>query len=202
MKSRFQFPLAAKLGLAVIAAQSLALLALGSLHLRLHAAETPETLRALWLWIASGFLAAILVTALVLWWMTRRLVTARIGSVAGAVRRLAGGELGARLPAADEADEIGRLGSDFNAMAERLGAARRLGGGSMPFRSRSITPASNVVSWAQGVLADPATIFLDTETTGLDAYAELVDIAVVDAAGRVLLDSLVRPRRPIPADCG
>lgn len=69
----------------------------------------------------------------------------------------------------------------------------------MPSRSRSISPSRHVVSWAQQVLADPATVFLDTETTGLDAYAEIVDIAVVDGAGRVLLDSLVRPRRPIPA---
>ena len=120
MKSRFQFPLAAKLGLAVIAAQSLVLLALGSLHLQLHAAETPETLRALWLWIVSGSLAAILVTTPVLGWMTRRLVTARIRSLAGAVRRLADGEPGARLPEAAQPDEIGQLGADFNAMAERL----------------------------------------------------------------------------------
>jgi DNA polymerase-3 subunit epsilon len=49
------------------------------------------------------------------------------------------------------------------------------------------------------VLADPATVFLDTETTGLDARAEIVDIAVIDAEGRVLLDTLVRPRRSIPA---
>lgn len=44
------------------------------------------------------------------------------------------------------------------------------------------------------------TIFLDTETTGLSSASgdEIVEIAIVDAAGRVLIDTLVDPRRPIP----
>lgn len=41
-------------------------------------------------------------------------------------------------------------------------------------------------------------VFLDTETTGLDDRAEVVEVAVVDLAGQVLLDSLVKPTRPIP----
>lgn len=65
--------------------------------------------------------------------------------------------------------------------------------------SSSTPPASRTVTWAQQILADPDTVFLDTETTGLDAFAEIIDIAVVDASGHVLLDTLVRPRRPIPA---
>lgn len=43
-------------------------------------------------------------------------------------------------------------------------------------------------------------VFLDTETTGLDRLAEIVEIAIVDANGAVLFESLVRPTRPIPAD--
>ena len=46
--------------------------------------------------------------------------------------------------------------------------------------------------------SDP--LFFDTETTGLDRYAEIVEIGVVDAAGQTVLDSLVRPKRRIPAD--
>jgi len=42
-------------------------------------------------------------------------------------------------------------------------------------------------------------LYLDTETTGLDDRAEICDIAVVDHTGNVLLDTLVRPKRPIPA---
>ena len=52
---------------------------------------------------------------------------------------------------------------------------------------------------AQRILqTDP--LFFDTETTGLDRFAEIVEIGVVDAAGRTLLSSLVRPKRRIPAD--
>lgn len=43
-------------------------------------------------------------------------------------------------------------------------------------------------------------LFLDTETTGLDASAEIVEIAVLDKAGAVLLDTLVQPVRPMRDD--
>ena len=42
-------------------------------------------------------------------------------------------------------------------------------------------------------------LFLDTETTGLYRSSEIVEVAVVDAQGRELFDSLVRPTRGIPA---
>ena len=43
-------------------------------------------------------------------------------------------------------------------------------------------------------------VFLDTETTGLYRSSEVVEVAVVDAQGRELFDSLVRPTRGIPAE--
>ena len=43
-------------------------------------------------------------------------------------------------------------------------------------------------------------VFLDTETTGLGHRDEVIDIAVVGFDGEILLKSLVRPIRPIPAD--
>lgn len=43
-------------------------------------------------------------------------------------------------------------------------------------------------------------IYLDTETTGTDPNAEIVEICIVDHDGRVLLDSLIKPRRRIPPD--
>jgi len=43
-------------------------------------------------------------------------------------------------------------------------------------------------------------VFLDTETTGLDAVAEICEIALISHAGTILLDTLVRPRRPIPPE--
>ena len=47
---------------------------------------------------------------------------------------------------------------------------------------------------------DARPVFLDTETTGLNDLAEIVEISILDDDGLVLLDTLVRPRRPIPAD--
>lgn len=42
-------------------------------------------------------------------------------------------------------------------------------------------------------------VVLDTETTGLGPNAEIVSIAIVDAQGTPLLDTLVKPVDPIPA---
>jgi DNA polymerase-3 subunit epsilon len=50
------------------------------------------------------------------------------------------------------------------------------------------------------MIAHPDTDFLDTETTGLDGAAEIVEIAVVDGQGRALLDTLVRPDGCIPQE--
>jgi DNA polymerase III subunit epsilon len=47
---------------------------------------------------------------------------------------------------------------------------------------------------------DARPVFLDTETTGLNDQAEIVEISILDDDGSVLLDSLVRPRRSIPLD--
>ena len=43
-------------------------------------------------------------------------------------------------------------------------------------------------------------IILDTETTGLDEDAEICEIAMLDGEGRVLLETLIKPTKPIPAD--
>jgi DNA polymerase III epsilon subunit-like protein len=43
-------------------------------------------------------------------------------------------------------------------------------------------------------------LFFDTETTGLGKTSEIVEVGVVDAKGKTMLESLVRPRRRIPAD--
>jgi DNA polymerase-3 subunit epsilon len=53
-----------------------------------------------------------------------------------------------------------------------------------------------VYAWAAAWLQREP-LFLDTETTGLDAAAEIIEIAVMDTAGAVLLDTLVKPMQPI-----
>jgi DNA polymerase III epsilon subunit-like protein len=52
---------------------------------------------------------------------------------------------------------------------------------------------AKAIAWAIGVIDDPRVIYLDTETTGFGPRAEIVDIAVVSAAGEVVLESLVQP---------
>ena len=61
-----------------------------------------------------------------------------------------------------------------------------------PIRSAAVQKARGI--WA----AQP--VFLDTETTGLGDNAEIVEISILNFDGSVLLDTLVRPRRPIPFD--
>jgi DNA polymerase-3 subunit epsilon len=43
-------------------------------------------------------------------------------------------------------------------------------------------------------------VYLDTETTGLERSDEIVEIAIVDDEGNVLFESLVKPRKRIPAE--
>jgi DNA polymerase III epsilon subunit-like protein len=51
--------------------------------------------------------------------------------------------------------------------------------------------------WARKLMADDFVI-LDTETTGLYSDAEIVQLAVIDKTGAVLLDTLIKPTQPIP----
>ena len=43
-------------------------------------------------------------------------------------------------------------------------------------------------------------VYLDTETTGLNKNDEIVEIAIIDADGSLLLDELVKPKKMIPQD--
>lgn len=42
-------------------------------------------------------------------------------------------------------------------------------------------------------------VYIDTETTGLDRTAEIVEISIIDFDGSILFSSLVKPVDPIPA---
>lgn len=69
-----------------------------------------------------------------------------------------------------------------------------------PSDRRTAQARTNAIQWARHVMEDPTTVFLDTETTGLGPDAEICDIAIVGRDGSVMLDTLVRPERPIPAE--
>jgi DNA polymerase III subunit epsilon len=63
----------------------------------------------------------------------------------------------------------------------------------------SLSSRQQVIQKArQWIASNP--VYLDTETTGLEKNDEVIEISIVDTAGQVLLDSLVRPTKPIPAN--
>jgi DNA polymerase-3 subunit epsilon len=66
------------------------------------------------------------------------------------------------------------------------------GAGLQPAQDRADAQA-----WAQRLLARGDWVVLDAETTGLDGAAEMVQLAVLAADGRPLLDTLLRPQAPI-----
>jgi len=51
----------------------------------------------------------------------------------------------------------------------------------------------DVITWARQVIETGETLILDTETTGLDAHDEVIQLAIIDMHGNVLLDTLVKP---------
>ncbi|MCC6147915.1 MAG: 3'-5' exonuclease [Anaerolineaceae bacterium] len=61
----------------------------------------------------------------------------------------------------------------------------------------SLNPRQAAIQTARQILVQRP-VFLDSETTGLDSTAEIVEIGIVDYDGTVLLETLVRPAHPIP----
>src|SRR3990172_950924 len=61
------------------------------------------------------------------------------------------------------------------------------------------TQISNSLQAFKSMIRRGEFVVLDTETTGLER-GEIVQIAVIDASGAVLLDTLVKPVNPIPPD--
>lgn len=56
------------------------------------------------------------------------------------------------------------------------------------------------VQWARELLGRSDWAVLDTETTGLDGSAQVIQVSVVGADGAVLLDTLIRPHGQIPRE--
>jgi len=54
------------------------------------------------------------------------------------------------------------------------------------------------IEWAKSLVAEGTAVIIDTETTGLGIEAEICDVGVVSINGTILLDTLVKPRNPIP----
>jgi len=57
-----------------------------------------------------------------------------------------------------------------------------------------------VVNWAKELFEQPNFCIIDTETTGLDDNAEIVEIAIIDKEGNTLINQLVKPTKRIPQE--
>ena len=72
-----------------------------------------------------------------------------------------------------------------------------------PTEQEQLKKKEEVTLWAKERLADPNTIIVDVETTGLpsrDPKTEVVSVAMINNEGRVVLAGLVNPQRPIPLE--
>ena len=59
------------------------------------------------------------------------------------------------------------------------------------------------INWAKARLADPNTVIVDVETTGIlskDPETKIVSLSMINNKGQIILASLVNPERPIPLD--
>ena len=59
------------------------------------------------------------------------------------------------------------------------------------------------IKWAKARLADPDTVIVDVETTGIlskDPETKIVSISMINSKGQIILASLVNPERTIPLD--
>ncbi|MFM9449129.1 exonuclease domain-containing protein [Streptomyces acidiscabies] len=67
-------------------------------------------------------------------------------------------------------------------------------------RERERREAEERQRWAAAALVDPDVLVLDVETTGLDDDARIVELAVLNSRGEVLLDTLLQPGLPVPGE--
>lgn len=124
------------------------------LRLRSSAAGPDRTLTLIDVWLAVTTPAFALIAGLLGWWLAGRAL-APIGAMADAAEGIGGSEVRSRLPIADPEDELGRLGTRFNALLERLEATF---GQQRQFLADAAhelrTPAARMLSQVEMMLAD------------------------------------------------
>ena len=70
-----------------------------------------------------------------------------------------------------------------------------------PTADQKLKKKEEASRWAKERLADPQTLIVDVETTGLlkdDPETKIVSLSMINNKGQVVLASLVNPERPIP----
>ena len=73
----------------------------------------------------------------------------------------------------------------------------------VPTQDQHQLKKEEAIKWAKTRLADPNTVIVDVETTGIlskDPETKIVSLSMINNQGRVVLAALVNPERPIPLD--
>ena len=74
---------------------------------------------------------------------------------------------------------------------------------SPPTMEEQLKKKEEAIKWAKERLADPNTVIVDTETTGLlvkDPETKIVSLSMINVKNQVILGALVNPERPIPLE--
>jgi two-component system NtrC family sensor kinase len=151
---------------------------LGVLDVTVSLAEVDRQVAASWNRIVGLALVVVVGTALLLWWLSRRLITGRVEALAAGTRRVAAGDLTATIPVNGH-DELGGLASAFNAMTARLAEAQG-----------QLTQADKLAS--VGRLAAGVAHEINNPLTGVLTYASFLVDRIPDPAMRADLEVIVR----------
>ena len=158
--------------------------------------------------------------------LVSHLILRPLGRVSDAARRMAGGELGQRVPVTGE-DELGRLSADFNVMAVRLegqmeelaDAARRQKDFTGSFAHEIKTPLTSIIGYADLLRSRPMSPeqvrdsagYIFREGKRLEALSgKLMELIVLDRQDfpkrpismRVFLEQLGDVMRPVLEQAG
>ena len=74
---------------------------------------------------------------------------------------------------------------------------------SPPTVEEQLKKKEEAIRWAKERLADPNTVIVDTETTGIlsrDPETKIVSLSMINVKNQVILGALVNPERPIPLE--
>ncbi|MCK2182152.1 3'-5' exonuclease [Hafnia paralvei] len=64
----------------------------------------------------------------------------------------------------------------------------------------NMTPQQRLQQKAQSWVGSRYFLLLDTETTGLSENDEIVEICIIDSRGLIMLNTLIKPTKPIPEE--
>ncbi len=73
----------------------------------------------------------------------------------------------------------------------------------VPTQDQHQLKKEEAIKWAKTRLADPNTVIVDVETTGIlskDPETKIVSLSMINTKGQIILASLVNPERPIPLE--